>query len=86
MKPIISKKILKLPLIKTRITLHNLIARPDSHHLTRRQTAMSETALKKNRSRVNTANVNKKSRKTKKKGPINQKELDEMVHINLKNG
>ena len=45
---------------------------------------MSETAVKKNRSRVNTANVNKKPRKTKKKGAINQKELDEMVRI-LKN-
>ena len=42
---------------------------------------MSETAVKKNRSRVNTANVNKKPRKTKKTGAINQKELDEMVRI-----
>ena len=40
---------------------------------------MSETAIKKNRSRVNTANVNKKPRKAKKKTAINQKELDEMV-------
>ena len=46
---------------------------------------MSETANKKNRSRVNTANVNKKPRKTKKKGTINQKELDEMVRISVKN-
>ena len=45
---------------------------------------MSETALKKNRSRVNTANVNKKPRKTKKKGAFNQKELDETVRISVK--
>ena len=40
---------------------------------------MSETAIKKNRSRVNTANVNKKPKKAKKKIAINQKELDEIV-------
>ena len=48
---------------------------------------MSETAVKKNRTRVNTAaNVNKKPRKTKKKaGAIDPKELDEMVGISVKN-
>ena len=75
-----------MPIIKTSITLHKTArqGQRDSHHLTRRQRAMSETALKKNRSRVNTANVNKKPRKTKKKCAINQKEVDQMVRI-LKN-